>query len=212
MRNIGLFAMCVLSAACTTPPMFPPEIMQDVEKNAVNVKAWKEQTAHPSSADFVRHKVELGGRIIKVIRKPEGVDILVEEQPIEKYPQYGPRNLEREDTFIFAILFNGFPESGMLQVGNPLAVVGAMDRASAEVIGWSPSVLPHLRAQCLHIWNTQGVKTIDDFAYAEAMGYYPSEERTFCLEENRNKSVSTTSVQGIEKPDSDTEGEPSIKH
>ncbi len=33
MRTIGLFAMCVLLAACATTPMFPPEIMKDVEKD-----------------------------------------------------------------------------------------------------------------------------------------------------------------------------------
>jgi starvation-inducible outer membrane lipoprotein len=169
MRTLSLFVMGILLAACTTTPMFPPEIMKDVERDTFDFKAWKEQAYQPSNAHFVPHKVELGGQIIKVIQKPEGVVILAAKQSIEKYPEYGSGLAEQESPFIFAILFYGFPESGMLQVGNTFAVVGATDRARADVIGWSPGVLPHLRAQCLHIWNTQGVKTVDDFASAGAM-------------------------------------------
>ena len=192
MRIVGLFAIYVLLAACTTTPMFPPEIMKDVEKDTFDFKTWKEQAYHPSNAHFVPHKVELGGRIIKVVQKPEGVLILAEKQPVEKYPGYGPRSAEQESPLMYAILFNGFPESGMLQVGNRLAVVGATDKAGTEVIGWIPTTMPHLLAQCLHIWNTQGVKTVDDFPYEGMMGYYPPEERTFCVEENERGSLSAS--------------------
>ena len=208
MRTIGLFAMCVLLGACTTPPMFPPEIMKGVEKGTFDFKAWKEQAYDPSSAHFVSHKVELGGRIIKVIRKPEGIVILAEKQPIEKYPGYGTDSVELESPSIYAIFFNGFPESGMLQVGNRFTVVGATDRAGTEVIGWTPTTLPHLRAQCLHIWNTRGLKTVDDFPYEGAMGYYPSEERTFCVKENEGRSLSASGAPGV----SGTDGEESIQN
>lgn len=185
MRTLGLFVMGVLLAACTTTPMFPPEIMKDVEKDAFDFKAWQEQAYQPSNAHFVPHKVELGGRIIKVIRQPEGVVILAEKQPIEKYPGYSSNSTEQESPFMYAILFNGFPESGMLQVGNRLAVVGATDRAGAEVIGWTPITMPHLLAKCLHIWNSRGLKTVDDFSNAEVTEYYPSEGRTFCSDKNQ---------------------------
>lgn len=195
MRTIGLFAMCVLLTACTATPMFPPEIMKDAERDTTfDLKAWKEQSYQPSSVHFVSHKVELGGRITKVIRKSEGVVILAEKQPIEKYPGYGPSHVEQEVPLMFAIRFNGFPESNMLQVGNRLAVVGATDGAGAESIGSTSTVLPQLVAQCLHIWNTHGLKTVDDFSYEGAMGYYPSEERTFCIAENEERSLSAGGV------------------
>jgi len=206
MRTMGLFAMCVLMTACTTTPMFPPEIMKGVEKDTFDFKAWKEQAYH-SSAQFVPHKVELGGRIIKVIRKPEGVIILAEKQPIEQYPGYGANSADQESPFMYAILFNGFPEPGMLQVGNPLAVVGATDRAGTEVIGWAPISLPHLLAQCLHIWNIQGLKTVDVFPYEGAMGYYPSEERTFCIKESEGRSLSAGGALG----DREAKGEDSLQ-
>ena len=192
MRTLGLFVMSVLLAACTTAPMFPPEIMKDVEKDTFDFKAWQEQAYYPSSTQFVSHKVELGGRIIKVIRQPEGVVILAEKQPVEKYPGYSSNSAEQESPSMYAILFNGFPESGMLQVGNRLAVVGATDRAGAEVIGWTPMTMPHLVAQCLHIWNSRGFKTVDDFAYEGAMGYDPPEERTFCIKESEGSSLSAS--------------------
>ena len=192
MRTISLFAMSVLLTACTTTPMFPPEIMKDVERDTFNFKAWQEQAYQPSSAHFAPHKVELGGQIIKVIRKLEGVVILAEKQPIEKYPGYGPGSVEQQGPLMFAIHYHGFPESNMLQVGNRLAVVGATDGAGAESIGSTSTVLPQLVAQCLHIWNTQGAKTGDDFSYEGTMGYYPPEERTFCLAENEERSLSAS--------------------
>ena len=57
MRTLGLFVMGVLLAACTTTPMFPPEIMKDVEKDTFDFKAWQEQAYYPSSTKFVSHKV-----------------------------------------------------------------------------------------------------------------------------------------------------------
>ena len=192
MRTIGLFVMCVLLAACTTTPMFPPEIMKDVEKETFDFKAWQEQAYQPSNAHFVPHKVELGGRIIKLIRKQEGIVILAEKQPIEKYPGYGPSRVEQEGPLMFAIRYHGFPGSDMLQVGNHLAVVGVTDGAGTNVIGWTPTTLPQLVAQCLHIWNTRGLKTVDNFSYEGAMGYYPPEERTFCIAENEERSLSAS--------------------
>jgi len=135
MRMIGLFAMCVLLEACTMMPMFPPEVMKNVETNTFDVEAWQAQTYRPSNAGFVPHKVELGGEIIEVIRKPEGVVLLVEEQPIENHPAYGSKSVERGDTFWYAIAFNGSPESSMLRRGNKLVVVSPLKGSPAEAAG-----------------------------------------------------------------------------
>ncbi len=196
MRTLGLFVMGVLLAACTTTPMFPPEVMKDVEKETFDFKAWKEQASSPSGTNFITHKVELGGRIIKVIQKSEGIVILAEKQPIEKYPGYGPRSVEQGGPLMFAIRYHGIPESDMLQVGNHLAVVGVTDGAGTNVIGWTPTTLPQLVAQCLHVWNTKGLRTVDDFFYEGTMGYSPPEERTFCIAENKEKSLSASGSTG----------------
>lgn len=189
MRIIGLFVMCVWLVACTTPPMFPPEIMKDVESDTSAFKSWKEQTSYPSDAPFVSHKVELEGKIMKVIPKAEGVVIVVDGYLID---QPDSKDVKREDLFRFAIDFDGIIDSGMLQTGNRLVVVGATDRAGLETIGWMPEVLPNLRAQCLHVWKSQGVKNMY-FSSSGYMGYYAPEERTFCREESIGRPLSTGS-------------------
>ena len=188
MRMIGLFAMCVLLEACTTAPIFPPEIMKNVETNTFDVEAWRKQTYQPSSANFVPHKVELGGEIIEVIRKPEGVVLLVEKQPIKNYTADGSKSAKRGDSFWYAITFNGAPEPSMLRRGNKLVVVGMTTRADTEMIGGAPRVLPHLTAQCLHIWNTRESEMADFSYYGGAMGHHPQEEETFCLGDDNEKS------------------------
>lgn len=189
MRIIGVLAMCLWSAACTISPLFPPNILKDVETDTVAVKAWKEQTSYPSAAHVVSHKVELGGRITDVIRKQDGVVILAEEQPIDKYLGYGPTSVRRKGAFQFAIDLRSFPDADVLRAGNQLAVVGALDSSTLEVIDGMPRVLPHLSAQCLHIWKTQGDEA-DVVPWEGSMGYYPLEKQTFCGQENKEGVLS----------------------
>src|SRR5690349_23666116 len=103
MRLIVLFAIGVWVAACATPSVFPPEIMKGVEINTFDVKAWKNQASSLSSANHVAHKVELGGQILRIIHKSDGVVLLVMEEPFEKYRVYGPVSTEPVDSFIYAI-------------------------------------------------------------------------------------------------------------
>ncbi len=194
MRIIGLFTMCLWLGACTTAPLFPPEIMKDVKMDTVAFKAWKNQSYHSSTANVVSHKVELGGQILNVIRKPQGVVILAEEQPIDSYLGYGPTRVRREGAFKFAIDLKSVPDADMLRAGDQLAVVGALDSSSLEVIDGMPKVLPHLRSQCLHIWKTQGFET--DFTAYESAGYYPLKKRTYCLEEDKEGTLSSGDGQG----------------
>ena len=197
MRMIGLFAVGILLEACTTAPLFPPEIMKNVETNTFDVEAWRKQTYQPSSTNFVPHKVELGGEIVEVIRKPEGIILLVEKQPIKNYAADGSKSAKRGDSFWYAITFNGAPEPGMLRRGNKLVVVGMTDRPGTEMIGGAPRVLPHLTAQCLHIWNTRELEMADFSYYGGAMGHHPPEEETFCLGDDNEQSLSVALAQVV---------------
>lgn len=83
-------------------------------------------------------------------------------------------------------------ESKMLQSGNRLLAVGTTSQARAEMLGGAPRMLPHLREQCLHVWNTEGVKNM--YAYFEDfVEAYPPEERTFCREDSAAGSLSSGS-------------------
>lgn len=205
MRMIGLVVMCALLEACTITPMFPSEIMKNVEINTFDVEAWQKQTYHPSIAGFVPHKVELGGEIIEVIRKPEGVVLLVEAQPVGSHAAYGSKSVDRGDSFWYAIAFNGSPEASMLQRGNRLVVVGMTERAGTEMIGGAPRVLPHLLAQCLHIWNNREAETADFSYYGGPMGHHPAEERTFCLGDDSGTSLTISESRG-DKQQTHSEG------
>lgn len=181
MRIIGIIAMCMWLSACQATPMFPPEIMQDVEANTFDVKGWEKEAYHPSNAKFVPHQVELAGQIIRVLQKPEGIVIVAEEQPIDAPPTSNQTAVEQDGPFWFAITFKGSVDPKMLQAGNRLIAVGTTRQARAEMLGGAPRVLPHLRAQCLHIWNTEGAK--NKYYYSEDfLEPYPIEERTFCHE------------------------------
>ncbi len=181
MRMIGLVAMSLWLSACSTTPMFPPAIMKDVDANTRDVKAWEDQAYHPSSATFVPHKVELAGEIIRVIQKSNAVVILAEERALDAPPASSPIKAEQEGAPWFAITFKGAVEPSLLQPGNRLTVVGTTHRAGQEMLGGAPRMLPHLMAQCLHIWNTRESEPANFSYYGGSMGHHPAEERTFCL-------------------------------
>lgn len=192
MRIIALFAIGLSLAACTTTPLFPPEITKDIKNDTFAFKAWKEQTSYPS-AHILSQKVELEGHILKVIPTRAGFVILADGRPVHEQLSYDSKDGEEEDPFRFAIIFNGTLDDGMLQAGNRLVVVRVTDKVSPEVVGWLQNVLPHLHAQCLHIWKSDEIE-LARFSYG-TVRRYPHEERTFC----RGPS--------IEKPTTDDQSE-----
>lgn len=199
MRTIGLVTMSMWLSACSTTPMFPPAITKDVEANTFDVKAWEDQAYHPSSAAFVPHKVELAGEIIRVIQKPDGVVILAEEQPLDLPPTSSPTSVEQDGAPWFAITFKGAVEPSLLQAGNRLTVVGTTQRAGTEMLGGAPRMLPHLMAQCLHIWDREGVKNMHVYSETGFARDYPGEERTFCLGGSNTSSSSSGSQDDMKR-------------
>ncbi|MBS0152239.1 MAG: Slp family lipoprotein [Nitrospira sp.] len=181
---MGMLTMYLWLAACTTTPLFPPEITNDIENDTFGFKAWKEQASYPSD-NILSQKVELEGHILKVIPTRAGFVILADGRPVHEQLSYDSKDGEEEDPFRFAIIFNGTLDADMLQAGNSLVVVGATDKASPEVVGWMQKVLPHLRAQCLHIWKDDE-NEIGRFRFGKVKRY-PQEERTFCLESSIGK-------------------------
>lgn len=192
MRTIYFVAMCLWLNACTTATLFPLETKNNITTDPSVIKAWKQQASYTSGVNFGSTKVQLGGRITQVIPKPGGVVILAEEQPIDRFLGYGPTTGEREGAFKYAIVFPGFPDDDMLKAGNQLAVVGELDGSRPEGIGSTPKLmLPHLFAQCLHLWKTEGFES-DNFPYEGSMGYYPLEKRTFCRKEDNGRNLSSS--------------------
>lgn len=205
MRTIYLLTLCLWLNAWTAAPLFSQEIANDITSNPSVIQAWKKQAGAVSSANFISKKVQLGGRITHVLPKPGGVIIIVEEQPFDRSLGYGATGAGQEKAFSFAIVFSGFPDEEMLKPGNQLAVVGEMDAARPEVVGSMPRVaLPHLVAQCLHIWKAERSET-EAFASESAMGHYPLGSRTFCRKEDNGRNLSTSNDRRFQVPRTTTE-------
>lgn len=185
MRIMGLFAMWVWLGACLTPPLFSPEVLRGGEpSDSADVNAWKAHTSPASTVDVASHKVKLGGAILIAIQKPDGVVMLVEEQTIVAHPSYGPSAAATHaPPFTFAISFNQTLNASWLYPGNRLIAIGKT--AGVKLVEGEGVFAnkPHVVAQCLHIWKTEG-REIANFPYESGSGYYPLEERTFCLEKD----------------------------
>lgn len=185
MRIIGLFVLCLMLGACTRTSLFPTAVMQEFGPNTFDVRAWMDQSYHQPNTDLTPRKAKLAGVILDVVRNPDGVVLLVKQESLKEDAKMSPASVEKNTVPWFALVFRGAVDPGVLQTGNHLIAVGMTDRVSAESFGGSPRLLPHLQAQCLHVWNDLGVKNMyvcgNDVAYA---GLFPADERTFCLEKN----------------------------
>ena len=202
MRTIYFIAMCLWLNACAHSTLLPPDSTENITADTSIVPSWKERTNYNSGAHFVSTKVQLGGKITQVLPKPGGVIILAEEQPADRYIAYGLINDTREGVFKFAIVFAGFPDDDMLRVGNKLAVVGEMDGTRQELIGSIPTAaLPHLLAQCLHIWKTEGAEA-DSFNYENSVKSSQYERRTFCRKQDNGRNLSTGDDRRFHVPNS----------
>lgn len=152
--------------------------------DSVDVNVWKAHTFRASIADVASHKVKLGGAILTAVQKPDGVVMLAEEQTIVAHPSYGPSAAATHaPPFTFAISFNQTLNASWLYPGNRLIAIGKT--AGVKLVKGEGVFAnkPHVVAQCLHIWKTEG-REIANFPYESGSGYYPLEERTFCLEKD----------------------------
>ena len=170
-------SMMVLSlVACSTPPLFPPAVLEGVEKN-FDFKAWQ-----TSPSAYANRKVQLGGMIQDAQPTDEGVLIVTKQLPIVEHPAYGPSGSQRRPgSFEFAFLYRGKMPAPALEPGNRLIVVGTTQGAKAVTVGGATRTAPFLMAQCVHIWNTGG-REIADFESSGA-GYQPLAEETYCSRE-----------------------------
>lgn len=176
MRYVTKLVILLILGACSQQPMFPPHVMKGVETGSVGVAAWKD---NPSAG---LQRVEVGGRILKAEEQPDAVTILAEELPIVSHPSYGPSAAAQHGApFVFAVSSHQALDTSWLQPGNRFIVIGQTQGINLVTIDETSTSKPQIVAQCLHIWKTEGGE-IANFPYETGAGYYPLEERTFCLE------------------------------
>lgn len=68
-----------------------------------------------------------------------------------------------------------------------------------DMICFNRLVLLHRIAQCLHIWNSDGVKNKYFFSTTGFVEEYLSEAQTFCCDDSQGRSFSTGGLQGDEE-------------
>lgn len=158
---------------CGPITAFPPEITNGADTN-FDFNAWR---VLPKAT--VGRKVQLGGRIVQVNERNDGLVIIAAQLPVVEHPAYGPRDTGKR-AGEYAIFYSGTINPKSLRLGNRLMVIGVTDQAQPVTVDEVQRSLPSLTAQCLHIWNTGG-KEIAEFPYNAGAGYEPLEENTFCL-------------------------------
>ena len=172
MKRGAAILLCIFFiSACAPTQLFPPEVMEGVDKN-FDFAAWR---MVPNAK--AGRKIQLGGRIIQAEAKEGGVVVVVAQLPIVEHPAYGPKDSGKRSGE-FVVFYHGKLDPNSLQPGNRLVVVGTTQNAKVVTVDDIQRSLPSVVARCLHIWNTGG-RDVADFPSFGA-GYEPLEENTFC--------------------------------
>lgn len=171
-RGMAVILCCFLISACAPTQVFPPEVMEGVDKN-FDFTAWR---MVPNAK--AGRNIQLGGRIIQSEAKEGTVVLVIAQLPIVEHPAYGPKdNGKRSGEFI--VSYHGKLDPTAMQMGNRVVVVGITQNAKLVMVDDIQRSLPSVVARCLHIWNTGG-REVADFPSFGA-GYEPLEENTFCV-------------------------------
>lgn len=170
----------LLLLACAPPVIFPAEILDTVDHGATVEQVLKRP------GNYTGRVVEFGGQIVGSIVDREEVVMLVRALPIETKPVYGPVDRD-EKRGIFVIRYRGNVGQQDLQHGNMVVVIGPVIGATVSNLTEVPVSRPTVKAQCFHIWRTQG-RQIRDFPYGQ--NFTPLVQQTYCAD--RSNTILTT--------------------
>ncbi|BCA56343.1 hypothetical protein W02_34830 [Nitrospira sp. KM1] len=179
MRTLTLGVICLIGAACSATPMFPPAITRDIEVVNFDFQDWKDKAYEGPYSTEAPQKVQLGGMILQAERQSGGVVILADRAPIVQHPRYGPGRKTGRASAMFTIYFNKVLDAAWIQPGNSFIVIGKTEGAKRLTIDDVPRTEPYLEAICIHLWKNQG-RSLASFPFEAGGGYYPLEEQTFC--------------------------------
>jgi starvation-inducible outer membrane lipoprotein len=171
--NVFLGVTSVVLSGCSTGPLFPPAITNDVAAPEFGVLQAKTDV-------FKGRVVQLAGRIVGVEESPSGTIILAQELPVEKHPVFGPTETDKR-TSSFVFLYPGKVDRKALWFGNKFIVVAVAQGQKTLAIDGIPRTEPFVVARCMHVWTTgaYGSYGIEDFPHTPD-GYYPLEHQTYC--------------------------------
>ena len=160
----------IVSVACSTPSLFPPEAIRDAAPLQFGVLVAKPDV-------FKGRVVQLAGRIVGIERSADGILIRAQELPMARDHVSGPAEIVK-GTPQFAIMYPGKVDEKALWLGNKLVVIGLAQGSQAIQADGHTRTAPYVVARCMHIWKT-GSYAIKDYPHITD-GYYPLEHQTYC--------------------------------
>jgi starvation-inducible outer membrane lipoprotein len=182
--SILLPPLLMLIVSCVEIATFPdngsPSINQPEEYVSL--------VEHP--ADYQGQSLRMAGRMVGIEKQEHGSLIMAEFMLFPKNPNLRPETPKTEKGYThgekrrrFVVLYSEPIDPQFLWNGNEFMVFGKYTGTEdyVNLVGASRPV-PHIQAQCLHIWKT-GSADLQEFTDQPALGfpYYPPMERTFCL-------------------------------
>jgi outer membrane lipoprotein len=172
MKELAIIVVCTFLSSCADPPIFPPELSANVDRNVT----FKMVNASPNF--YKGSTIEFGGQIVASKVDGQNIHILVRELPIRTEPVYGPSNTGKSQG-LFVVAYQGEMTGQDLQEGNMLIAIGTLLGAVPESITDLQARRATVQAECVHIWRTQGHQ-IDDFPWLPTARYWPLVQQTFC--------------------------------
>lgn len=174
----------LLILSCAPAPIFPAEVLEKVDSTV------RLEQAMERPADYEGRVVEFGGEIVRWVVEGEELQLLVRALPIQTKPVFGPVDRGGEHG-LFIIRYTGKVGKQDLYRRNMVVVIGQMMGAVLTNLTGVPVRRPTVKAECLHIWRTQG-EPIEDYPYpGNSARYVPLVQQTYCI--NGPNTILTTS-------------------
>ena len=183
-RQIFILLLLLLTISCVEIATFPengsPSISQPEEYVAL-IKQPKE---------YQGQSLRMAGRMADIEKQGQVSLIIAEFMLFPKNPNLRPETPKTDQPYTpgkqrlrFLVEYSEPIDPQFLWNGNEFMVYGQYTGTEEYVnlVGSSRSV-PHIKAQCLHVWKT-GSADLQEFTDQPGLDfpYYPPMERTFCL-------------------------------
>lgn len=144
---------------------------------------------HPT--DHKGQRLRMAGRMVGIEKQERGSLIISELMLFPKNPNLRPESPKADNEYTpgtrrqrFLVRYSESIDPEFLWNGNEFLVFGQYTgtKEFVNLVGSSRPV-PHIEAQCLHVWKT-GSADLQEFTDQPGFGfpYFPPMERTFCLE------------------------------
>ncbi len=183
-RSIIIPSLLLLSVSCVEIATFPENGSPSINQTEDYISLVKHPTDHQGQS------VRMAGRMAAIEKQAQGSLIIAEFMLFPKNSNLRPETPQPDQRYTpgkprrrFLVEYPEPIDPQFLWNGNEFMVFGQYTGTEEYVnLVGSPRAVPHIKAQCLHVWKT-GSADLQEFTDQPGLGfpYYPPMERTFCL-------------------------------